>query len=62
VICGRWVGFFWDSGFLQKTDRQDINELLLKVVLSTIKPNQTISYVKKNNILGTTDNLYFLGL
>jgi len=44
VTCDRWMVF---SGYrtpvssTNKTCRHDINEILLKVALNTIKPNQT---------------------
>ena len=42
VTCDRLVVFSGYSGFsTNKTDRNNITEILLKVALNTIKPNQT---------------------
>jgi hypothetical protein len=41
-VTGQW--WFSPVSSTQKTDRHDITEILLKVALSTIKPNQGISY------------------
>jgi hypothetical protein len=38
---GRWFSTGTPISSTDKIDRQDITEILLKVALSTIKPNQT---------------------
>jgi hypothetical protein len=45
LATGRWFSQGTLVSLTNKTDRHDIAEILLKVVLNTIKPNQTISYL-----------------
>jgi len=40
---------------INKTDRHDMTEILLKVALSTIKPNQTTWYSNPQGIFGDSD-------
>jgi hypothetical protein len=49
VIGLLWVGFSGTSiSSTYKIDRHDINEILLKVALSTIKPTKQYSYNRSN--------------
>jgi len=48
VTCGRSV-----VSFTNKIDRHDIPEILLKVALNTIKPNQSICNHKDKSSLTT---------
>jgi hypothetical protein len=41
AATGQWFSPGTPVSFTNKTDRQDVTEILLKVELSTIKPNQT---------------------
>jgi hypothetical protein len=45
----KFVSDLRQVSFINKTDRHDIKEILLKVALNTIKPNQTIKQCKQNN-------------
>jgi len=42
VTAGQWFSPGPPVSSTNKTDRHDITEILLKVALNTIKPNQTI--------------------
>jgi hypothetical protein len=39
-VAGQWFSPGTPVSFTNKTDHQDINEILLKVVLNTIKPTK----------------------
>ena len=41
LATGQWFTTDTPVSSTNKTDRQDVTEILLKVALSTIKPNQT---------------------
>jgi hypothetical protein len=47
-VTGQWFSPGTPVSSTNKTDRHDIAEILLKVALSIIKPNQT----KKRSLLG----------
>jgi hypothetical protein len=40
-VAGRWCSLGTPVSSTNKTDRHDITEILLKVTLNAIKPNQT---------------------
>ncbi len=43
VTC-RWISLSTPVSFINKTDRHDITEILLKVALNIIKPNHVNNY------------------
>jgi hypothetical protein len=59
LATGRWFSLGPPVSSTNKADRHDITEILLKVTLNTIKPNQTASINKCPQTLPVT--LYFNG-
>jgi hypothetical protein len=59
-VTGRWFSTGTQVSSINKTDLHDITEILLKVALNTIKPNQTyncLSFPQSYLLLKATEHI-----